>query len=253
MAKSSKSSKAARTERQRLVEQMRAQQKAAERRRGMMIVVVCSVVAVLIVGLAAYQPVKNWWDGRAYRGKDVAQIGAPASVCRKPTTKPATGNQQHIPDGSPVTYSEAPPAFGKHYVDPDPMARKFYTAADRPALGTLVHNEEHGYTILWYDDSVAGDSGQMTQIKAIASKFAGTSDLRDKFKAVPWTRDDGKAFPSGQHIAFTHWSVGGVQNAAAGAAQQQGVWQYCSSVSGAALSSFMDKYPFSDSPEPNGM
>ena len=88
------------------------------------------------------------------------------------------------------------------------MARKFYTAQDRPALGTLVHNEEHGYTILWYDDSVAGDSTQMAQIRAIADKFAGTSDLRDKFKAVPWTEKDGKPFPSGQHIAFTHWSVG---------------------------------------------
>ena len=94
------------------------------------------------------------------------------------------------------------------------MARKFYTAQDRPALGTLVHNLEHGYTILWYDDTVAKDSDQMDQIRAIADKFAGTTDLRDKFKAVPWTADDGKAFPDGQHIAFTHWSVGGTQNAA---------------------------------------
>jgi len=253
MAKSSKSSKALRNERQKVVEQMRAQQKAAERRRGLTIVVVCAVVAVLIVGLAAFKPIKDWWDGREFRGKNVAEIGAPASVCVKPTTKPATGNQQHIPDGSPVNYTDSPPAFGKHYIDPDPMARKFYTAADRPALGTLVHNEEHGYTILWYDDSVAGDDGQMTQVRAIASKFAGTSDLRDKFKAVPWTKDDGSPFPNGQHVAFTHWSVGGTQNAAAGHAKQQGVWQYCSSVSGGALSSFMKSYPFSDSPEPGGI
>src|SRR4029077_16645280 len=138
MAKSSKSSKTLRNERQKVVEQMRAQQKAAERRRGLTIVVVCSVVAVLIVGLAAFKPIKDWWDGREFRGKDVSQIGAPASVCVKPTTKPATGNQQHVQDGSPISYPDSPPAFGKHYFDPDPMARKFYTAADRPALGTLV-------------------------------------------------------------------------------------------------------------------
>ena len=42
------------------------------------------------------------------------------------------------------------------------------------------------------------------------------------------------------------------QNAASGQAKQQGVWQYCSSVSGAALDSFMKAYPFSDSPEPGG-
>jgi hypothetical protein len=252
MAKSSKSSKTLRNERQKVVEQMRAQQKAAERRRGLTIVVVCAVVAVLIIGLAAFKPIKDWWDGREFRGKDVSEIGAAASVCVKPTTKPATGQQQHLADGSPISYPDSPPAFGKHYIDPDPMARKFYTAADRPALGTLVHNEEHGYTILWYDDSVTGDDSQMTEIRAIASKFAGTSDLRDKFKAVPWTADDGAPFPEGQHIAFTHWSVGGSTTAASGQAKQQGVWQYCSAVSGEALDSFMKTYPFSDSPEPGG-
>jgi len=244
--------KQAKTDRQAVIEQLRTQQKSAERRRGMAIVGVCVVVAVLIIGLAAFKPIKDWWDGREFRGKDVSEIGAAATVCVKPTTKPATGQQQHLPDGSPITYPDSPPAFGKHYIDPDPMARKFYTAADRPALGTLVHNEEHGYTILWYDDSVTGDDSQMTQIRAIASKFAGTSDLRDKFKAVPWTADDGAPFPDGQHIAFTHWSVGGTSTAASGQAKQQGVWQYCSAVSGEALDSFMRTYPFSDSPEPGG-
>jgi Protein of unknown function (DUF3105) len=247
-----KSSKTRRSDRQKVAEQLRAQQKAAERRRGLTIVAICGVVAVLIVGLAAYQPVKSWWDSRAYRGKDVAEIGAPASVCQKVTTKPANGNQQHIADGSPVAYTDSPPAFGQHYITPDPMTRKFYTSQDRPALGTLVHNEEHGYTILWYDDKAAKDSHEMDEIRAIASKFAGSTDLRDKFKAVPWLASDGKAFPSGQHIAFTHWSVGGAHKAASGQSSQVGVWQYCSGVSGAALSAYMAQYPFSDSPEPTG-
>ena len=252
-SKSSKSSRASRTDRQKVIEQMRAQQKAAERRRGQMIVVVCVLVALGIIVAAAWGPVTDHFRTQKYAGKPLEQIGSPAAACAKPTTKPAQGNQQHLPNGAPVTYSESPPAFGKHYIDPDPMARKFYTDQDRPALGTLVHNEEHGYSILWYDDTVAGNSDQMSQIRAIADKFAGTSDQRDKFKAVPWTKDDGKPFPSGQHIAFTHWSVGGTQNAAAGNPQQVGVWQYCSSVSGAALKTFMLDYPFSDSPEPNGI
>ena len=253
MAKSSKSSRTVRNERQKVVEQMRAQQKAAERRRGQAIVAICVFVAVAIIVAAAWGPVVDHFRTAKYASKAVEEIGAPASVCLKSTTKPATGNQEHLPDGSPISYPDNPPAFGKHYIDPDPMARKFYTAQDRPALGTLVHNEEHGYTILWYDDSVAGSSTQMSQIRAIAEKFAGTTDLRHKFKAVPWTADDGKAFPNGQHIAFTHWSVGGTQNAAAGQAKQVGVWQYCSAVSGAALKTFMTDYPFSDSPEPNGV
>jgi Protein of unknown function (DUF3105) len=253
MAKSSKSSRSSRTERQKVVEQMRAQQKAAERRRGGVIVAVCLLVAVGIIVAAAWGPVMDHFQKQKYDGKALEAIGAPAAVCQEPTTKPANGEQQHLPDGSPISYPDNPPAFGQHYVDPDPMARKFYTDADRPALGTLVHNEEHGYTILWYDDTVAGDSGQMVQIRAIADKFAGTDDLRDKFKAVPWTDDDGKPFPDGQHIALTHWSVGGTENAASGNAKQVGVWQYCSKTSGAALKTFMLDYPFSDSPEPNGI
>ena len=80
----------------------------------------------------------------------------------------------------------------------------------------------------------------------------GTS-LNQRLDTLTWTADDGKPFPSGQHVVFTHWSVGGTDNAASGGAQQVGVWQYCSSVSGAALKTFMLDYPFSDSPEPNGM
>jgi hypothetical protein len=248
-----KSSKTDRNERQRVVEQMRAEQKRAERRRGMVIVVVCGVVALLIIGAAAYQPIHNALQKSAYDGKSLSQIGAAASVCRPEISKKANGNQQHLADGSTVAYPDAPPAFGPHYITPDTMARKFYTAADRPALGTLVHNEEHGYTILWYDDTVAKDSTQMTQVRAIADKFSGTTDLRHKFKAVPWTTADGTPFPDGQHIALTHWSVGGTANAAAGSAKQQGIWQYCSQVSGAAVQAFTIKYPYSDSPEPNGM
>jgi hypothetical protein len=248
-----KSSRTDRSERQKVVEQLRAEQKRAERRRGMTVVVVCSVVALLIVGAAAYQPIHDALQKSKYDSTSLAQIGAAASVCGDVTTKKATGNQQHLADGATVAYPESPPAFGPHYIDPDTMTRKFYTAADRPALGTLVHNEEHGYTILWYDDTVAKDDAQMTQIRAIADKFSGTTDLRHKFKAVPWTSSDGTPFPDGQHIALTHWSVGGTTDAAAGSAKQQGVWQYCSKVSGAAVQAFTIKYPYSDSPEPNGM
>ena len=72
-------------------------------------------------------------------------------------------------------------------------------------------------------------------------------------RPCPGRRPTASPFPDGQHIAFTHWSVGGTTNAAAGSDKQVGVWQYCSSVSGAALQTYMDDYPFSDSPEPGGM
>ncbi len=112
----------------------------------------------------------------------------------------------------------------------------------------MVHNLEHGYTILWYDDSVAADEDALLEIRGLARKFADTDNQRAKFIAAPWTGDDGDAFPDGQHVAFTHWSVGG-DNDPSG--DQDGVFQYCSEVSGAALDTFMTDYPYLDSPEPN--
>lgn len=249
--------KPAKSDRQAVIDQIRKKQKGAEKRRGFAIVGVCVLVALLIVGAAAYKPVMDWWDLRKFNDIDVAEIGAPASACQDVTTKEATGSSEHVPTGTPVTYEEAPPAFGAHWneanVAPDPMERKFYTARDRPALEALVHNLEHGYTILWYDETAAGDDEMMNDVRAIASKFKGTSNLRLKFKAVPWTSEDGGEFPEGQHVAFTHWSIGGAGADPADTSTQIGVWQYCSAPSGEALEQFMVDYPYMDSPEPNAM
>jgi hypothetical protein len=244
--------KPAKSDRQAVIDQIRKKQKGAEKRRGFAIVGVCALVALLIIGAAAYKPIMDWYDLRQFNDIDVAEIGAPATACQKVTTEEATGSQDHVPTGTPVTYEDAPPAFGPHWNEanlaPDPMERKFYTGDDRPPLEALVHNLEHGYTVLWYDETAAADEEMMDAIRAISSKFEGTSNLRLKFKAVPWTSADGADFPDGQHIAITHWSIGGAD--AADANKQVGVWQYCSEPSGEALEQFMVDYPYMDSPEP---
>jgi len=91
----------------------------------------------------------------------------------------------------------------------------------------------------------------MQELRAIADKLAGTSNFRTKFIAAPWTSsdEDGKKFPDGQHVSFSHWSAGG-EDAQGATDKQVGAWQYCSDVSGAALEDFMLKYPYTDSPEP---
>ncbi len=247
-----KSSKSARTDRQKVVEEMRAKQKAAERRRGTIIVMACVLVAVGIVAAAAIGPILDHVRTSKLSGKSLTEIGAPASVCTPVTTKPAEGQQEHLADGAPVLYSDSPPAFGKHYITPDAMARKFYTVKDRPALGTLVHNEEHGYTILWYDDTIAKDTAKLDQIKVIADKFAGTSDLRDKFKAVPWKASDGPAFPE-RPARRLHALVGRRHPERLGGGSQAGRrLAVLLRRSGAALQTYMTDYPFSDSPEPGG-
>ena len=246
----------AKTDRQAVIEQMRKKQKSAERRRGTVIVATCVIIALAIVGLAAVPILLDKWDSRKLNSTALADLGAPASSCQKITTKKADGNQEHVPVGTPVDYPESPPAFGKHWnesgVAPAPFARKFYTTKDRPEVEALVHNLEHGYTILWYDETIADDEDALADVKAIAEKYDGTS-MRDKFIAAPWTKsdDDEGTFPEGQHVALTHWSAGGTGNT--DPSKQSGVWQYCSAPSGEAVEEFVKKYPYFDSPEPNAM
>ena len=252
-----KTTKSAKSDRQAVIQKMRKQQRGAERARGFAIVGVCLAVSLVIIGAAAYKPVKGWWDGRDLKTVAVADIGAPAAeVCDDITTQKADGNQNHVPTGTPVEYTTSPPAFGAHWnesgIAPAPFERKLYTVDDRPELESLVHNLEHGYSLLWFDETAAKDDAMMDDIKAIAEKY-DTSDnnMRDKFIAVPWTKADGDPFPDGKHIALTHWSIGGV--GATDTSNQLGAFQYCSAPSGEAVADFMKKYPYFDSPEPNGM
>lgn len=233
------------------VEQLRSRHDRGERGRGYLIVGASVTIGVLIVVAAAYRPIKDNWDQRQFASTPVSEIGAAATVCAEPTTKPASGTQQHEDEGTVIPYADSPPAFGTHWNVWESMERKFYSTGDRPPLAKLVHNMEHGFTILWYDEVAADDSAMLQQVRAIARKYEGTSNQRLKFMAVPWTAEDGEPFPDDAHIALTHWSNGGVGDAAT--EQQVGVWQYCSEPSGAAVQDFMDLYPYMDSPEPGAV
>jgi hypothetical protein len=229
-----------------VVEQMRREQQRAEKRRTYIIIAVCAVVGLAIIAAGAYPLLQQ----QKANAQTLEAIGVPASQagCQDIVTKPATGNNEHKAEGTKIFYPDAPPAFGAHYPIDAPIDRKFYTADDRPKLEYLVHNLEHGYTILWYDSTVADSSDQVQALKAIAHKFDGTQ-LKDKFIVAPWTDEDGKAFPDGAHVALTHWSMGDDPSGKS----QVGVWQYCQRPSGEVVSEFVKKYPYTDSPEPTAM
>jgi hypothetical protein len=252
--------KPAPSSRQAAIDEVRKQQRAAERRRGFLVVGVCAVVAVVIVAGAVLLMVRGDDDNppEALTNLPLESLGAPASACAAITTFATDGSQRHLPTGTQTTYPTAPPAFGSHWSEPGiapaPFSRKFYAANDRPELEVLVHNLEHGYTILWYDESIADDADQLDVVQAIADKFAGSDDIRFKVIAAPWTADDeaeSGSFPDGQHVAVSHWSAGG--SGETDPAKQVGVFQYCSAPSGAALTTFMLDFPYSDSPEPFAM
>jgi len=236
-------------DRRAVVEQMRRDQKRQERRKSLTVLGAAVLVGAIIIGVAAWQVLAQTRDD----GRELAAIGvsADAAGCQEVLAKKAEGSNDHRAEGEKILYPDAPPASGPHWGEflQGADIRKFYTDEDRPPLERLVHSLEHGWTILWYDATVAEDDAQLEDVRAIARKFPSATDFNDKFMAVPWTEEDGNGqpFPGDASIALTHWSLGGTHGNPEG---QHGIWQYCSEVSGEAVADFMADYPYTDSPEP---
>jgi Protein of unknown function (DUF3105) len=235
------------------VEQIRREAQAAERRRTLLVVVGCGLVATLIVGAAAASYISRHHNATQYQDTPLADIGtsAAAAGCSDIQTHDANGNQQHEVEGTPISYDQAPPEYGPHWPEPATWTRHFYTADERPPLEQLVHNLEHGYTIVWYDDDIAGNNDAISQLQGIAAKFKGTNpNDPNSYKLIvaPYTSGDPGSFPAGKDIALTHWAA---DWSSGQPRDQQGIAEYCSNVSGPVVEQFVRDYPYTGSPEPN--
>ena len=220
------------------VEQMRKTQAAAERRKTLL-VVGAAVAAVLVLTAVVFKVVR---DAQAER--DVAAVGltAAAASCDPVTTDAVAGTGVHVgpqtdkPDVKKVDYKTVPPTSGEHFVSPEYPARPFYTADDKPAMENLVHNLEHGYTVVWY--TKATPQAQVDELKKIADNARRMKETGGKFIVSAWDEAYG-TFPAGKKIGMSHWGA------------TQGHRQLCGTVSGEAIKAFVTAYPSSDAPEPN--
>jgi uncharacterized protein DUF3105 len=224
-----------------------AARKKEQRRRTLGLLGICLVLAMALLAYPVYLFVQ---DARA-RSATLADIGVAASAagCDAPTENAATGNQEHVATGTKVTYGQHPPDSGAHYDTPAPFVKRFYTPDDRPAVETLVHNLEHGYTIAWYRSDAPAEVAD--QLEAASKTFqASEYDPTQKFIAAPWSEADGGGFPAGKNVVLARWTAD--PSNPANTALQKGVRQACTAVSGPAIADFMAKYPQTNSPEPNG-
>jgi hypothetical protein len=231
--------KTAEKDRKARIEEMRKTQAAAERRRTMLVIGAASIVVLLLAGVV----VKVVRDAQAE--KDPASVGVAlaAAACDAVTNDKPSGTQVHVgpqtnqPNVSKVKYTTVPPAFGEHFVSPAYPALPFYTAADRPRMETLVHNLEHGYTVLWYTKDTP--QAQVDQLKQIADRARSMPETSGKFIVSAWDDAYG-TFPAGKKIGISHWGATTAHR------------QLCGAVSGEAIKAFVTAHPYSDSPEPQG-
>ena len=219
--------------------------KAEQRRRTFLLLGICVVVAAALLAYPIYLVAK---DSKA-TAAGLAALGVPAgdAGCDPAQEDAATGNQQHVAEGTEVQYAQSPPDSGQHYPSPAGFTKHFYSPDDRPAVGTLVHNLEHGYTLAWY--RADAPEAEITALRQAAATFGSeTYDPTQKFIAAPYSATDG-TFPDGKNVVLARWTAN--PSNPSDQAQQKGVRQSCTKVSGQAITEFMTAYPYTDSPEPN--
>jgi hypothetical protein len=229
--------KSATADRKARLEEVRRAQQAAERRRTLL---VAGAAGVVVVGLIAAVGVviRNQMVN-----SDITKVGvaAAAANCDAVITDKVSGVSEHVgpgtkfPNETTVKYATVPPSSGKHFAVPITPARAFYTASDRPELETLVHNLEHGYTILWYDEKLP--QAQQDELKKLAPLARDDKNAGPKFIVSAWDSSRG-ALPADKPIAMSHWGA------------KSGYRQLCGQVSGEAIQNFVKKHPSTDSPEP---
>ncbi|MGZ4609469.1 MAG: DUF3105 domain-containing protein [Actinomycetes bacterium] len=242
--KSKTSSKVAEKDRRARVEAMRREVAARERRKSAIFVALAVIVGLGLVAAAAVPAYLNKRNDPANKSLSSFGVSMAAASCSAATNDPVTGTQDHVgpgtntPNITKVDYKQVPPSSGKHFAIPVVGSRAFYTAKDRPAMENLVHNLEHGYTVLWYDSTVKG--AELKDLKDLATSARTKKPVGpQKFIVSAWDDAYGR-FPSGKHVALSHWGT------------KQGHRQLCGKVSGEAVQKFITSYPFSDSPEPAG-
>lgn len=221
------------------IEAMRREEQARERRKSMIFVVVAVVVGLGLIAAVAIPSFVKKQNDPANKALSSFGVSLASASCATKTT-PGTNNdtdRKHVADGTTEKYKTVPPSFGPHWAAPIYPARAFYTARDKPRVEQLVHNLEHGYTVLWYDSTVSGSQLQALKDIAVSARKNAAVGSTGKFIVSAWDPAYG-AFPAGKHVGMSHWGA------------KASVVQTCGKVSGTAVQKFIEAHPASDSPEP---
>jgi hypothetical protein len=172
----------------------------------------------------------------------------PAAATCDPVTADAVDASSHV-DGRAIRYTAAPPSYGDHRSRWAVLAPNFYTVETRPEVAVLVHNLEHGYNILWYDETVVRDRDALARVRRLANSYDGARrDPDTALIAAPWIPSDGRAFPSGRHYALTHWYAD-PDDSTNSRDDELGYTQYCTQLTSEAVARWMKDYPLRNSPE----
>jgi hypothetical protein len=221
------------------IEEMRRAEQARQRRRSILFIVIAAVVGVGLVAAAAIPAYIDSRNDPANKPLSDFGVAAGAADCDDVVVDEGTNNDQdraHVETGTTQAYETVPPSHGPHWDTPIFPAREFYTSADAPRMEQLVHNLEHGYTIVWYDNEIPVK--QLDVLRNIATSAREKDPTRGKFIVSKWDNGYGD-FPDDMNVALVHWGA------------QDSYRQMCGQVSGEVIEQFVEDHPASNAPEPN--
>ena len=232
------------------VAEMQQVEKARENRVRLQIIAGATALLLVLAAVITYAVV----DGRNQQpDRAIENIGVPAASasCDAVTSDKAGGNGKHVPPATTprVKYDTVPPSNGPHFDQPEVSnGINFFTAKDRPKIEVLVHNLEHGYTVLWYDAKAGEATDMKAKLEELAKVANKTEWAKDKFIVSAWDPSYGE-LPAGKKFALSHWSATlGADGTSV--ASQTGHRQLCGDLSGAVVKAFVKDYPRTSAPEP---
>lgn len=179
------------------VEEQRKQEAAARRRR----LALLGVTALVVVGLVGLG-VANYLQKRAQLAEDrrVAQEQQEEFGCTADATQPSAGqghfgNDAELRSNPPETvYPDRPPSSGKHHGAVVKTGVYDVKVDER----MLVHNLEHGYIVVYYDDGASDED-----VAALEEAAAGHID--GDFPKLIVARFDGE-MADDKNISYTAWT-----------------------------------------------
>ncbi|MDQ1725481.1 MAG: hypothetical protein QOG52_2509 [Frankiaceae bacterium] len=228
------------------LEALRREQARRERRRFIIVTGIVVLVGFIIVGSVTIPSYVRSLNSPSHKSLASYGTSAAAATCDAATlTNPEPGppeaktsadaDRYHLTT-TPSTwkYKNNPPASGPHDPNPMPSGPHYYapTAASEPSfVEQLVHNLEHGYVVLWYDDTIAQDKAKLQAIDDMGTNLQANG--HDLFIAAPWPKDR-PVMDGGKHVAITAWHYR----------------QLCNDISGAVLDTFVNTHSPLCAPEP---
>lgn len=205
------------TNRRKLIEEQRKKARAKERRTTILTIVLSSVIGIALIAGAVYFGQRDRADEIPM--EQIGMTSAEAAGCDAPKDEPlgeGATDEAIKHTTSRVEYAVAPPSSGMHNPTPLPGGNKsFYSRDDNPAPEQAVHNLEHGYVVVWYDNKATDQQVDLLRRVGDAAER--------KLLILPWTRND---FPDDKHIVLTSWTIK----------------QSCRDVSGAVIKKFFEDY-----------